>query len=535
MTDLSQLSDEQLTALYNGDAPATPSGRLYVGPNAPDLSKMSDADLLAAYDNHPDVLADIAKSGGIGLVKGGLSVAGLPGDVGSLFGKAVDKIGDAVGASPDGVQQFKDAARKAVNVTPLGILNGPSSQDLRNDLESVTGPLYEPKTTAGDYAQTIGEFAPSVIGGPEALGTKVASRVLAPAIASETAGQLTKGTVAEPYARAAAALAGAGGAAAALAPRAAAAPTAEALGDAASAAYNHPTVKALELHPSSTTAATGKIINDLNSSGFRQLTAPQTYGLVKELEVPLAQAALGKTANVADIQSVRTALGKVAGNFSNPVEQAAATKAIKGIDDYLANLHVFDVASGDGSGAASILKEARDNYAAMKRVQRVDDAEYRGELNAASAHSGGNVNNATRQALKSILLSPAKRRGFSADEIAQMEKVVKGSPIGNVARFMSKILATSGMHGAGVAAGSVAAAPLTHGMTLALPAIGYAAKKVADTSTARAIAELDRMTALRSPLGRTIAKPRLYTPPLAIGAGAGLSQLRPIFLPASRN
>lgn len=453
----------------------------------------------------PSIGADVAKSAGTGVLKGAIGLAGLGGDAGSLVGKGVDYAGSALGASPGSVEQFKGVAKSMLASNPVTgaattLLNAPGSQDIQSKLESLTGPLYKPQTTAGEYAQTAGEFLPSLLGGPEGLGTKLLTRVAVPALASETAGQITKGTPAEPYARVVGALAGGVAGAKAIPGAASTVPTAEDLGDAARAAYNHPTVAALELNPSSTAYQAGKIKDALNKSGFRELNAPQTYGIIDELKSPL-----GPTAKIADVQSVRTALGKVAGNFSNPTEQAAASKAISGIDDYLANLKPFDVAKGDAQAAASILSDAKGNYAAMKRATRFDDAEYRAELNTASAHSGGNINNATRQALKSILLSPSKRRGFSDDELTQMEQVVKGTATGNVMRKIGKLLSTSGMHGANVIAGSAVAAPLTHGASMALPVIGVAAKKIADMSTGKAVRALDELIRSRSPLAAQVA------------------------------
>lgn len=54
---------------------------------------------------------------------------------------------------------------------------------------------YEPKTTAGEYVQTVGEFLPGV-----ALGATAGSMVSA-GLASEAAGQITEDTPLEPYAR----------------------------------------------------------------------------------------------------------------------------------------------------------------------------------------------------------------------------------------------------------------------------------------------------------------------------------------------
>jgi hypothetical protein len=522
VTDLSKLSDTDLQALYAAPASAIPTDvkRIYID-GGPDLSKMSDADLRAAYDaQNVSTLGDVAKSAGIGTVKGAIGAVGAGGDLRAAASAGLDALGEKFGFDPSGI---KTAASTAASMLPpLAALNhAPTSRDIQSGIEGVTGEFYEPKTAAGHVAQTMGEFAPALAGGPGRLATKAITRVVVPALGSEGAGALTKNTALEPFARVAGAVAGGAGAARAMAPRAVAAPTVEQLEAAAKASYNHPAVAGLELHPSSTHYTAGKITHALNQGGYRQVTAPQTFALVQELKNQI-----GTTAKVADIQSVRTALGKVAGNFSNPVEQKAANKAVRAIDDYLANLKPFDVAAGDAKSAATILKEARDNWAAKSRLERINDAEYRAELNAASANSGGNVNNATRQALKSILLSPAKRRGFSTEEIEQMEKVVKGTFTGNMARFISKILSTQGMHGAGIIAGSAAAAPATSGASLALPVAGYAAKKVADASTARAISELDRMIAMRSPLGLAGPKPLPSTNPAFAGLGLGGLELQ---------
>lgn len=176
----------------------------------PEILKQLNADHTAS-----EIAADIAKSGGIGVVKGGLGIAGMGGDVGSLIGAGVDKAGSMLGASPEAVQSFKDKAGTVLRYNPITsapaqLMQGPTSHDLQSKLEDVTGPLYTPKTVAGEYAQTAGEFVPALVGGPETLASKALTRVAIPAALSETGGQLTKGTAAEPYARIAGALLSAG-------------------------------------------------------------------------------------------------------------------------------------------------------------------------------------------------------------------------------------------------------------------------------------------------------------------------------------
>jgi hypothetical protein len=117
------------------------------------------------------------------------------------------------------------------------------------------------------------------------------------------------------------------------------------------------------------------------------------------------------------------------------------------------------------------------------------------------------VNNAVRQQVKTILNNPAQRRGFSPDEIAQMESVVRGTFTGNAARFLGNLFGGSALGALGSAgAGFVAGGPAG---AVALPLAGQVARQVGNVSTARNITALNEMVRMRSPLGaaRTAAAP----------------------------
>jgi hypothetical protein len=146
-----------------------------------------------------DTAADVAKSAGIGVVKGGLGLAGMVGDLSDIGAKGIEHASNFINDKL-GLERYQRPEQPSV------LNNIPTSASLTKNLEGVTGELYKPKTTAGEYAQTAGEFLPAVIGGPESMAAKLATRVAVPAAVSETAGQLTKGTEVEPYARVAGAL-----------------------------------------------------------------------------------------------------------------------------------------------------------------------------------------------------------------------------------------------------------------------------------------------------------------------------------------
>lgn len=144
------------------------------------------------------VVRDVGKSAAAGIVKGAIGMAALPGAVEQIGRMGINYAGRQFGA--EGNIVAPDAAL-------------PQFSDIKQGVENnITGKLYEPQTTAGQYAGTIAEFLPGMLFPAAGVGSQLARRaalnVAAPAITSETAGQVTKGTALEPYARAGGAIAG---------------------------------------------------------------------------------------------------------------------------------------------------------------------------------------------------------------------------------------------------------------------------------------------------------------------------------------
>lgn len=160
-----------------------------------------------AQSSGPSVTEDVAKSAGSGLVRGATGLLGMIPDLGVALGAARDRyitnpILEKLGYEKTNPDSFN----------PASVVG---SQSINRAIDNATGaPVtsYKPQTVPGEYARTIGEFAPGAIV-PGGVAAKVVGGVLAPAIASETAGQAFKGTALEGPARLVGAL-GAGGVAA---------------------------------------------------------------------------------------------------------------------------------------------------------------------------------------------------------------------------------------------------------------------------------------------------------------------------------
>jgi hypothetical protein len=159
--------------------------------------------------NTQDTALDIAHSAGTGIAKGAIGLAGLPGDIGSLLSAGVDAAGHYLGADPARLQAAKEAVSGPISriPSPLTALTGPGAADIQKGVEGYTGQFYQPQTTLGQGAQTIGEFVPASLAGPGGIARRLVTGAVLPGAASEAAGQVTEGTPLEPYARAGAALA----------------------------------------------------------------------------------------------------------------------------------------------------------------------------------------------------------------------------------------------------------------------------------------------------------------------------------------
>lgn len=417
-------------------------------------------------------LAGVAKSAPGRIVAG---LAGIPGD---LYHAGLRALGD--------------------NLTPESSYgSGAISRALGSD--------YEAQTGVGKVAQKAVDFAPAVIGGPETLGAKLLTRVAAPVAASEIGGQ-----IAGPYGEVAGALAGAvGGTAAAnrfkamAAARNGATPTIDELKTAARAGYQSQDVKDVRFaaKPVNDLADTASV--DLRGAGYRpnlDQGGKPVFGLVDELRT---------ASNVADLDGIRKALGNVA-KERDAVGQAtsnatAARRAIDHIDNFLPNLNQSGLIAGDATKANQILGEARQNWAAAKRAEQAQTLLANAELNAASANSGGNFQNSIKQAFKPLLKNnAAKAVGYNADELAALNKVVRGTWTGSAARAAGNLLGGGG--GLGMLAGG-AAGYEAGGVPGAIAAgvIGKSLKSVGAKSTFNAVKDLDKLLRSRSPAALAMA------------------------------
>jgi len=344
----------------------------------------------------PNPVMDAVRAIPGGLAKGVTGIVGLP-------STAVNMAGN-LGRKLTGQEEIPDNDPRAS--TFMGI---PTVGQANDAVSKPFGGFYQPKTVAGDYAQTAAEFAPNALA-PGSAAARVA-RVLVPAATSETAGQVTKGTKAEPYARALGGLVG--GVGEGLGEGAIAnagkppAPTLEELHSQANALYDTAKNSGVAIKPEAYDDLANQVKAAVTDAGTHPKLHPKIAGVLESLDD-----ARGTAPSLGDMERLRR-IAKGAASSIEPDERRVAGVVLDKLDDFVGNLKPDQVASGDAS-AANSLGAARDTWSRMRKSETIENAVERAQ-NAAESNRG-NLAAALRSQFKSLANNRKAMRGFSPDE-----------------------------------------------------------------------------------------------------------------------
>jgi hypothetical protein len=275
---------------------------------------------------------------------------------------------------------------------------------------------------------------------------RLATNVAAPAIASETAGLLTKGTDAEPYARVGGALLGGAGATRAVNSMAkssalkSATPSLADVKNEATGAYDAMTSRnvATPIAQNVLDSVADDITTTLNSKGIRPSTAQSIHNAVAEIKSP----ATGGAPDVADLVAARQSVKGLLG--SPDANKAGAFVALQKIEKAIEQ---------NSPGTMKSIREADKNYAAVKANEALDKRVAKADLQAAGENSGMNVGNKIRQQVTSFL-SSSEAKYLDAATKADLEKIVRGTWTQNGMRAVANLLGGGG--GLGMMVGGTA-------------------------------------------------------------------------------
>jgi hypothetical protein len=281
-------------------------------------------------------------------------------------------------------------------------------------------------------------------------------------------------------------------------------PSAQALKEAAEGGYTAARDMGVDFSSSAVKSLADDITAQLESKGILDVLSPKTFSILRKLQEPPEDSVVNLTGLIAG----RRALGNAAGDFTNNTERKAAGKAISALDRLLEDPDPASVVAGPAAAAGAAIKEANANYAAAMRSNKVTGKAEKAELDSAAANSGLNLDNRTRQILKGIIdpERPKNARGYSKEELALINDIVRGKHGVNAARWLGNFLGGGGGMAANLGGLGTAAIGLQVGGPFGLmagaipPLTGLASRKAAIALTQRQVKNLDELIRKRSPL-----------------------------------
>ncbi len=150
---------------------------------------------------------------------------------------------------------------------------------------------------------------------------------------------------------------------------------------------------------------------------------PQASRAMQTGEDMVAQMSQDPTAAIPfpQLDQFRRRLGTAAANMQNPADSRLGSIAIGELDDFVQRLGPDDIATGDIATLQDLIPKARELWAQASRAGLIDDAIDNSQNYLSNQASG------LRNQFARILRNPQLRRGFSAEEIAAMRRVISGS------------------------------------------------------------------------------------------------------------
>jgi hypothetical protein len=223
------------------------------------------------------------------------------------------------------------------------------------------------------------------------------------------------------------------------------------------------------------------IVDDLANFGFHPELQPKVGVILKELE--RVQNGNITATGLDNIRKMAVGITK----SPDASERALGGMVVGKIDDLMESLTAADVVQGNAAKATEALQKGHAAWKTMRKSELIDDLVTKGENQAMSTNSGGNVQNAIRQKLRSILDDPKKARLFTAEERGAIDKIVKGTASQNALRMLGRLAPSSN---AWLGILSTFAAP---GIGVAVPLAGAAAKAGATKLTNNAVENLSTL------------------------------------------
>lgn len=381
---------------------------------------------------------DLVKSAATGVGKFAVSTAGMPADIFN-FGQAV--ASRLMGETPE-----QRAARgpDAFNLGPTTqnisrVINdatrpAPTPEQLQGGEQPVAPLERVPRTTGGEMAERVGEYAPTVALGPGGVVRKTAMTVV-PAVAGVAARNQAAGTAFEPYVEPIVALATGGVTAGTkgslVKDIARGSPTHEAVRQMTDAMYDRLRAAGITYDPMAYQNMAVKIMGQLKQGGFRKAQAPLT---ADALDAIAEQLQTGKAPDYNDLESIRKTTSKILREKNaTDTDKEAAGIVLDKIDEFMGgDISHTKSATLTPTQAAPLMKDAREMARRNILAKQIDDMMAKAETYQSGYEAG------LRNQFSNYLRSN-KAKSLTKEERAAFMEASKGNYTINGVNFLGSL------------------------------------------------------------------------------------------------
>lgn len=232
------------------------------------------------------------------------------------------------------------------------------------------------------------------------------------------------------------------------------------------------------------------IVKNLRDRGFTPEINPEVVGVLRQLNRDFQGNATFK-----GLETLRkTARAGTEGGATRESTKAMLYEIMDEIDNVIDTPSAYIAGRGSQQQASSAIREARAGWRQAAKMDDLQDAVTRARRATSTSGTGGNFENNLRREVKNILNNKRRARYFSADEKKVMDAFVEGTTGQNLLRLAGRVspesnaamLLTNIVVGGG---GAMMGAPAA----LALPAAGFAAKRLADAGSRAGFRNIERL------------------------------------------
>jgi hypothetical protein len=316
----------------------------------------------------------------------------------------------------------------------------------------------------------------------------------------------------------------------------AAAPSTQAIKDAAQAAYGEAFQPGHVIAPEALQRLSGAIKSTMAENAFDPALHPGGMAVVNRIDgflAPGAPATGGGPQNAGTTLQGLDTLRRVAGLMGEGGPSAGRLGGLVqgNVDQFVNGLTPGDiVGASNPADSAAALAKARQTWATYSKARDLDDAVAGARAKGDTAmFPGATVDAATRKAVASLRDS---RANWSPDELGGLNEVAKGSPTQRALRMVGALAPNSPISAllhAGGLIGGIATGGLGTAGSLGTMATGLAARTAANRLTNSAVANLSNIirSGGASPAISPAMGPSVTSPLAALLTGSGVSAFQP--------